>query len=119
MIRIPQHRTDGKLNDLKSFIIDLESIQRQVDYWQVNIDECMGEGSLAFEELTSETTRLSYRAFESLCYCIQQTIDGTFMGYVGETLLIKLEAIDSSFWEISGSEDMEKLFVEKYGEYNA
>ena len=118
MIRIPQHRQDEKLNDLNSFIHDLESIQRKVDYWKVSIEECIGSGSQALEELTKNTTKLSPQAFESMCYCISQTIDGEFKAYIGNKEIVSLVAVDSTYWEIDGSEEFEQRMLSKYGEFN-
>ena len=115
MVRIPQHREDGNLNDLKSFIRDLEPFQRQVDFWEIKIDECIGHGYLAFEELTSEKGRLSPKAFETLCLCINQTIDGLFSGIINGKNVVSLTAVDSTFWEINSSNEFEERMVNKYG----
>ena len=118
MIRIPQHREDDNLNDLPSFIRDLESFQRQVGFWEVKIEECTGHGYLAFEELTSETAELSPKAFETMCLCINQTIDGIFSGIINGKNVVSLVAVDSSFWEITSSIEFEEFMVNKYGLYN-
>ena len=97
MIRIPQHREDEKLNDLQSFIHDLEVVQRQVDYREIEIEECIGSGSLAFEELTSNTAKLYPQAFESMCYCINQTVDGEFKAVIADTVIVSLIAVDSTY----------------------
>ena len=118
MKQIPQHREDGNLNDLQSFITDLEPFQRKVDYWRVCIDECIGPACAALEELTEQSPRLSHIAFTSLCYSITQTIDGVFEGYLADSLIVKLEAVDSTYWEISSSVEFESYMVGKYGEFH-
>ena len=117
MIRIPQHRSDAKLNDLRSFIIDLEAFQREVDYWRVRIQDCIAESSLVLEELTAQTAKLSHKGFENMCYCIQQTVDGVFEGIVDDKVVVKLVAVDSTYWEISAPIELERQILAKYGEY--
>jgi hypothetical protein len=119
MVRIPQHSEFGRLNDLNIFINDLEGVQRKISYWLVDIQECIGNGALAFEELTSERSKLSYNAFASLCHCIDQTIDGVFIGIIAGKEHVKLEAIDSSYWEITGPKEFEDLMRSKYGLYGS
>ena len=119
MIRIPQHSESGNLNDLQTFHEDLEGILRKVDYWMVEIEEFTGHGSLAFEELTLGGAKLSSKAFSSLCYCIVQTIDGVFSAFIESKQVLKLEAVDSSYWEITGSKEFEKSMLEKYGNYDS
>jgi predicted hydrocarbon binding protein len=118
MIRISQHRKDKNLNDLQSFIHDLEEIQRQVDFWEIKIEECIGSGSLALVELTENTAVLSPQAFESMCYCIDQTIDGEFRAIFGKKVIVSLVAVDSSYWEIEGTEEFELAMSEKYGDFD-
>ena len=117
MIRIPQHCSSGDLNDLQKFIVDLEPVQRQVSYWLVRIEECVGPGSYAFAELTEQCARLSHLAFASLCYCIDQVIDGKFIAYLADREIARLRAIDSTFWEITGSTELERVMLSKYGAY--
>jgi hypothetical protein len=118
MIRIPQHRTDGKLNDLRSFIIDLEAFQREVGHWRVRVQDCIGESSLVLEELTAQTAKLSHKGFENLCYCIHQTVDGVFEGIVDDEVVVRLVAVDSTYWEISAPTELEQEILAKYGEYS-
>ena len=117
MITIPQHSSSGALNDLKRFIIDLESIQRKVDFWTVHIDECTGPASVALAELTSSCPQLSPSAFADLCKTVDQTIDGEFVAYLSDHEIVRLRAIDSSFWEISGTREFESHMLSKYGAY--
>ncbi len=119
MIRIPQHSTSSGLNDLQSFQEDLEGFQRKIDYWVVKIEECIGHGAVAFEELTAGEAKLSHSAFASLCHCIDQTIDGLFSGVLDGKEIVKLEVVDSSYWEITGSKEFEQIMIEKYGNYDS
>ena len=117
MKRIPQHRKDGELSDLQSFIIDLEPFQRKVSHWVVHIHEYIGPGSEAFEELTKNSPRLSHTAFASMCYCINQTVDGIFEAKVSSKTVVCLDAVDSTYWEITSSSEFESYMVKKYGEF--
>ena len=119
MIRIPQHSGFGNLNDLQTFQEDLEGIQRKVDYWMVEMEEFTGHGSLAFEELTLGGAKLSSKAFSSLCYCVDQTIDGVFTAFIDNRQVRKLDAVDSRYWEITGSKEFENSMLEKYGNYDS
>ena len=118
MITIRQHGDFKALHDLRDFIRDLEPWQRRVSHWTVQIAECSGPNSLALSELTSQQAmKLSPRAFEDLCYSINQTIDGEFIAYISEKEVLRLLAVDSSYWEITGPEEFEEQILIKYGAY--
>lgn len=118
MVTIRQHGNPGILFDLKDFILDLESWQRRVDYWIIQIEECSAPNGLALAELTSgNPSRLSPVAFSSLCYDMSQTIDGEFVAYIDGREVIRLLAVDSSYWEITGPPEFEKHMLAKYGAY--
>jgi hypothetical protein len=117
MVTVRQHGSPGVLYDLKDFIVDLEAFQRQVSHWIVRIDQCTRPASVALEELTAKGAKVSYRAFESLCCAVFQTIDGVFVGYAGDREVVRLVAVDSSFWEITGPHAFEQAMLAKYGEY--
>ena len=97
----------------------LKGFQRKIDYWVVEIEECIGHGAVAFEELTAGEAKLSHSAFASLCHCIDQTIDGRLSGVVDGKEIVKLKAVDSSYWEITGSKEFEQIMIEKYGNYDS
>jgi hypothetical protein len=117
MIKIPQHTESGRLNDLQRFLEDLDRFQRKVDYWLIELEEFIGEGSIAFEELSRGGAKLSPLGFSSLCQCINQTIDGVFSGFLGDREIIRLMAVDSSYWEITASPEFEDIMLNKYGPY--
>ena len=117
MVLIRQHGSPGELFDMNTFFTDFESL-RLIEEWQVSVQECLGEGALSIEKrssqeamlLTSRELRESYRG-------IYQTIDGSFVGISQGREHCRLEAIDSSFWEVSGSVELEAQMVERYGAY--
>jgi len=117
MITIPQHGKAGTLNDLKAFIVDLESLQRKIDFWTIHIEECIGPASIALAELSASNPKLTPLAFASLCYSVDQTIDGEFIAYLGGKEVVRLCVVDSSFWEITGPPDFEAHMLSRYGAY--
>ncbi|TAG27837.1 MAG: hypothetical protein EAZ37_03740 [Burkholderiales bacterium] len=116
MVTIPQHGENGELYDLKAFVYDLAPFL-SFESWSVRVDQCAGNAALAIEELTSSMPTISQQAFESLAVAIHQTIDGEFIAYRDNKEILRLVAVDSSFWEISGNEKIEKMMLEKYGAY--
>jgi hypothetical protein len=119
MVRIRQHGESDALYDLRSFVEDLEFVRRVLDYWTVRFDEVYCKAAPALEELTSNSPRLSPRAFEGLCDLIEQTIDGEFVAYRGDREVLRLVAVDSSYWEISGPPEFEDAMLRKYGAYKS
>jgi len=117
MITIPQHGPKGELYDFNLFMEQIEEF-RAVTCWWVRIEECFGEGSSLIEERTfpkgatfpAEDLRARYKN-------IYQTIDGEFVGLDGRREVCRLLAIDSSYWEISGSTELEKFMLDRYGAY--
>ncbi|MBK8286818.1 MAG: hypothetical protein IPK97_19225 [Ahniella sp.] len=118
MITIRQHGDYRTLHDLKDFILDLEPWQRRVSHWTIQIAECSGPNCLALSELTSrQSQQISPRAFEDLCQSINQTIDGEFVAYIGTKEVLRLPAVDSTYWEISGPPEFEERMLSRYGAY--
>jgi hypothetical protein len=119
MVTIRQHGDSGELFDLQAFAADLEPFRRSLDYWTVNIEECIGQAAPALVELTSNSPRVSPQAFDGLRGLIDQTIDGEFVGYQDGREVVRLLAIDSSCWEISGPPEFETAMLTKYGAYKS
>lgn len=116
MITIPQHGSAGELFDMNLFLSDVDALTR-VDSWLVTIQECQGEGALAFEERTKNQTKISDAEFRREYRGIYQTIDGSFTALFEEKEQCRLDAIDSSYWEIYGSPEFEAHMLGKYGTY--
>ncbi|MET2527160.1 hypothetical protein [Ralstonia pseudosolanacearum] len=117
MVRIRQHGANGELFDLNSFFSDIDTLC-PAEEWEVSVSECLGDGATEVESLgvskpslvTTDHLRAFYRG-------VYQTIDGEFVGYRGGTECCRLVAVDSSYWEITGSPDFEAAFALKYGLY--
>lgn len=117
MINIPQHGPKGELYDFNQFLEQIEEL-RAVPHWLVRIEECLGDGSSSMEEetfpaskaFTATDLRARYKG-------IYQTIDGEFVGVSGKSEVCRLLAIDSSYWEVSGSTALETLMAVRYGAY--
>lgn len=117
MITIPQHGPNGELYDFKLFLEQVEELQA-VRRWWVRVEECLGEGSSFIEEETYPNGEafLAIDLHEKY-KGIYQTIDGEFVGLNGEKEICRLLAVDSSYWEVSGSAALEKCMFEFYGAY--
>lgn len=117
MVLIRQHGNLGELFDMNTFFTDFE-ILRHIEEWKVSIQECLGEGALAIENRSSkEAILLTYQELREIYRGIYQTIDGSFVGIFQGLERCRFEAIDSSFWKVSGPVELESQMVEKYGAY--
>src|SRR5437868_4118847 len=118
MVRIRQHGATGELFDMSSFLGDVDAFF-SIDAWKVHIFECMGQGCLEVEERTAEEPTLSDVEFRRMYSGIHQTIDGSFVGLTQGYEKCRLEAIDSSYWEVTGTPDFEAPMAKTYGTYGA
>lgn len=117
MVRIPQHRADRRLVDLRELLVEVERLCR-VEQWRVRVQECLGEGSAEIERLGENAPALvDAQTLASLYEHIYQTIDGEFVGLAGGRQICRLVAVDSSFWEIEGRPELESALLAKYGSY--
>ena len=98
--RVNQHGKDGQLYDISEFleIVDQFYIVKR---WKIEIEWCQGENALAIEKQSSGGLELPDDKFRNMYSGIFQTIDGWFEAYGNDGLLVRLEAVDSSFWEVS------------------
>ena len=117
MVRIRQHGDNGELYDLNEFLKDL-AVLSPMDEWHVSVDECLGDGAAEVEALgTSGTKSIPNDTLCTLYRNIYQTIDGEFIGFRSGIEIFRFLAVDSSYWEITGSPDVEATFVRRYGLY--
>lgn len=114
MVIIRQHGGNGELFDISAFLDDVDGFARP-DAWHITIGECTGDRALEIEQLTSSGLTLSDSSFRSLYRGIRQTIDGSFVGLAGGERLFELLAVDSSFWEVTGSQAFESHMLSTYG----
>jgi hypothetical protein len=115
MIIIRQHGPNGELRDFNRFCVDMVEL-REIEQWKVCIEECLGEGSDEIDRLCSAAP-VVFEAdqFRALYAGIYQTIDGSFVGLVGGRECCRLEAIDSTTWDISGTLELESKAMVMYG----
>ena len=117
MITIPQHGSKGELYDFNQFLEQIDELQA-VARWRVRIEESLGEGSSSIEDETYPKGKaFSATDLRERYKDIYQTIDGEFVGLNGENEVCRLLAIDSSYWEVSGSAELERIMLERYGAY--
>ena len=116
MVTIRQHGDGGVLFDIVDFLADIDRFVRP-DAWHVTIDECMGHRALELERLTKGGRRMSDREFRTHYRGIRQTIDGRFLGLRRRKRVFWLEAVDSSYWEVTGPTAFESHMLAKYGGY--
>ena len=114
MVKIRQHGDNGELFDIPAFLADIDELARP-DTWQITIEQCTGDRAQEIEQISSSGCSLSDSAFRSLYRGIHQTIDGRFIGLASGTPLFELVAVDSSYWEVSGSSALESHMLASYG----
>ncbi len=114
MVAIHQYGTNGELFDIANFLADVDRFAPP-DTWHITIDRCMGERALEIEQITASGLSMSDGEFRSLYRGIYQTIDGHFVGLAGGERVFELFAVDSSFWEITGSPAFESHMLATYG----
>ena len=117
MVRIRQHGENGELYDLNEFLTEI-AVLCPPDEWHVAVRECLGKGADDVEALDTPESRLvSNGTLRALYRNIYQTIDGEFIGLRSGIEIFRLLAVDSSYWEITGSPELEAAFVRSYGLY--
>jgi len=114
MVVIRQHGPNSELFDISCFLADVDRFVRP-DAWHITIDQCMGDGALEIEQLTASGLSMPDAQFRALYRGIYQTIDGRFVGLAGGERVFELLAVDSSFWEVSGSPAFESHMLATYG----
>ena len=114
MVIIRQHGSDSELFDILDFLADVDRFV-QPDAWHIVIEQCMGDRAAEIEQLTSSGLSVSDAEFRSLYRGIYQTIDGHFVGLAGGECVFELLAVDSSFWEVTGSPAFESHMLATYG----
>ena len=114
MVVIRQHGNNSELFDIASFLADMDKFVRP-DSWHITLEECVGDRASEIEMLTLAGLSMSDDDFRSLYSGVHQTIAGRFVGFVGDEVLFEFIAVDSSFWEVSGSSEFEAHMVETYG----
>ncbi len=117
MVIIRQHGPNGELFDFNAFVAEVEELQF-IDEWQFRIEECLGNGAEEIERLSYlKAARMGADEFKSKYKEIYQTIDGEFVGFKKGRESCRLLAVDSSYWEVSGSNKLEADMVGRYGHY--
>lgn len=114
MIAIPQHGPSGELNDVQSFLYDVDKFFA-IDSWRVKVDECLGEGASHIEQISANELEMSDAEFRITYRGIYQTIDGSFVALSNGEEKCRLLAIDSTSWDISSSDEFEDYMTRKYG----
>jgi hypothetical protein len=61
--------------------------------------------------------RMGASAFQPFYAGIFQTIDGEFVGFAQGLEVCRLLAVDSSYWEVTGSPAFEATMLRRYGPY--
>ncbi|MCY1305370.1 hypothetical protein D9M71_351420 [compost metagenome] len=116
MITIRQHGDNGELFDMVIFKSDIEKFFT-IEEWEIQVDWCLGELAQEIEKISAKPTRIKNLEFWQLYAGIHQTVDGCFSGLIKEIEYCKLQAVDSSFWNVSGSIEFEKHMENMYGPY--
>jgi len=114
MVTLPQHGSNGTLLDIAAFLPHIDRMAKP-DSWMITIHECLGDRALEIEALSGSGYELADAEFRSLYKGIYQTIDGHFVGKSGGVSICELRAVDSSFWEITGSQPFEAHMLATFG----
>lgn len=117
MIKIRQHGHNQELFDMNLFKGDIEKFYA-IEEWEIQIDWCSGERAQEIEKMSAQPVRIQNSEFWRLYTGIYQTIDGSFSGLVNGVESCKLKAVESSFWEVSGSKEFEEHMKLTYGDLN-
>ncbi|KRG40428.1 hypothetical protein ARC20_01410 [Stenotrophomonas panacihumi] len=115
MIRIPQH-ANGRLIDFNDLLAEVDRFLR-VDHWRFQVSECLGDGADAIEERSWDGEVLGDAELRALYRGIYQTINGRFVGHQAGQPVCELEAVDSSFWTVSGPAGLEDRLRDLHGEW--
>jgi len=118
MVKIRQHGPSRNLFDIANFLADVDQ-HYQIDSWRFSVERCTGERAHEIEDLSAEIVTLSDAEFRSIYRGVKQTIDGRFVGLSNGAPQLELCAVDSSFWEVSGTSEFESHMLQKYGVYAA
>jgi hypothetical protein len=118
MVTIKQHGSSGKLFDIACFLADVDRYY-QIDSWRFSVETCIGARALEIEQLSADMVTLSDADFRSIYRGIKQTNDGRFIGLEKGVPQFELLAVDSSFWDVSGTTEFESHMLKSYGAYEA
>ena len=115
MVIIEQHGPSGQLRDFNTIVAFSDELL-SVERWTICIQECLGERAQEIECM-SFPNPITFAAHElrELYAGIYQTIDGWFVGLRDGREWCRLEAVDSTSWDISGPESLEKHVLQTYG----
>ena len=116
MVSIPQHGPAGELNDIQTFLLDIDKFF-VIDSWHVKVDECLGDGASYIEQVSAVEVHMTDSEFRTTYRGIYQTIDGSFVASSNGEEKCRLLAIDSTSWDVSGSDEFEDYMLRKYGGY--
>jgi hypothetical protein len=105
MVQIRQHGSKGELFDIQRFLADVDQFIKP-DSWDIAIDWCQGPDAIEIQSKTEGGLRLGDADFRALYKGIFRTIDGRFQLFSDGALVAPLEAIDSSYWEIEGPQNL-------------
>lgn len=118
MVTIPHHGPKQALFDMNTFAGDIAQFF-QIDRWRIRVEECCGENAADIELCSQDGWLLSNEDFWALYRGIHQTIDGRFIAYQQGVQQCRLDAVDSSFWEIRATPEFEQHMQSRYGTYPA
>lgn len=87
--------------------------------WKCKVDECIsieGVDTLELEAEFNKPTVINGRDLIELAASTRQVIDGIFEGFEPESNVpwVKLEAIDSSFWEVTADNSVLDRFRDHF-----
>lgn len=118
MVTIRQHGSSNELFDIARFLTDVDMFGPP-DTGHITVDWCVGGRATEIEQLTESGYSLPDDEFRSLYCGVRQTIDGRFVGLFRGERLFELAAVDSSFWEVTGSPSFETHMLVTYGAWQA
>ena len=98
--------------------LDDASNSLSISHWLVQIEWCIGDEYAQVEQSAKNPKKYSTKGLRSVYATITQTIDGILTAYKNEKEIVRFEAVDSSYWEITSENGTFLSEMEKnYGLY--
>lgn len=102
---------------MHQFIDDIEKYF-EVSEWVIEIEWCIGNIATQIERSYQKPLSYSTKGLRSVYGQLTQTVDGTVTAYSNASVVVRLQAVDSSYWEIcSANSAFLDFMTSTYGAY--
>jgi hypothetical protein len=104
MRRIRQHGPNKELFDIAD-LVPLVVEHRSITHWVANIEWALARSGEKSDSSAIQNQRYSTKGLLSLYQDIYQTVDGIIIAFDGDEEVVRLEAVDSSYWEVTADDE--------------